>query len=185
MLLEHLWAPSVTDFWGIVFPAYLGAAGGILSGVIALIALFVSIRNRGGVRSIQNSLNSANGTEVVETHSGTANLSSSVTLTAEGSASMNASDSTAPVLWGVERDGRRYRLVNRSTATAAVLISAEDVSEDGDNAFQMLPELPVRVEPGASLPFIIEKSMVSPAVTAIRITWTEGASPARSVTLYV
>ena len=185
MLIEHARVAPPTDFWGTVFPAYLGAVGSIISGIIALVALLVSIQSRGGLRSIQSSLNAANGTEIVESRSAASNFSSAGTLTGQASRVTNGEVIRAPVLWGVERDGRHYRLVNRSTTTAAELTAAEDVTDGGDGAFQVPLDLPVRVEPGGSLPFSIEKTLVSPAVTAVRITWSEESLEPRSVTLYV
>lgn len=35
-----------TDFWGIVFPNYLAAAGAVLGTVVAVLALIVSVRTR-------------------------------------------------------------------------------------------------------------------------------------------
>jgi hypothetical protein len=90
------------------------------------------------------------------------------------------------VTWGVQHvGGSKYTLTNRSSTHSAHLIAAEDISPDGDNAFQFLLGLPVDISPGGSVPFSIDKTLVSPAVTAIHVAWEEEGRDPQSHTLYV
>lgn len=169
---------QVPDFWSVVLPTWISAVGGLISAVIGAIALVLSLRNRGSVRHIQDGLNAANDTEVVPAHTAGGTLQSQTTLTGTAVA-------VTPVTWGVERDGKHYRLVNRSNRETAKLLRAEDVSADSDGAFQILVDLPVDLGPGASLPFMIEKSIVSAPVTAVQVTWADPDGETRQVVLYV
>ena len=153
-------APEVTDFWGIVFPGYIGAIGGAISSVVGVVAFVLSLRNRNGVKQLAGSLNAAAGVEEAST--------------AAAGAEPRAAASGA-VSWRVERDGRMLRLANRSTvpATLRTLVGASTA----------VP-LPAEVGAGGSIPFSVERSLVAPTVTAVRVEWTEAGAP-RSVTLYV
>ena len=168
-MLNLIARASTTDFWGAAVPGWIEAVGGLGSLLVGAVALFLSISARKGVKGIANGLNTDNGTTVSEVHGG---------LKATGVAH-------AFVLWGVERDGRHYRLVNRSNTHPARVTTATDISDRSEKAFRLLVQLPITVEPGGSLPFSIEKSLVGAAVTAILLRWTEEDLGERFVTLYV
>ena len=148
-------AREATDFWGIVFPGYIGAIGGAVSSVVGVVAFVLSLRNRNGVKQIAGVLNARAGVE-------------------EAAAGTRAVPS-ASVSWRVERAGRMLRLANRSAA-AATLLSLVGASTE-------VP-LPVEVGAGGSIPFAVERSLVAPTVTAVEVEWTEAGSR-NTVTLWV
>jgi hypothetical protein len=148
-------AQEATDFWGIVFPGYIGAIGGAVSSVVGVIAFVLSLRNRNGVKQIAGVLNARAGIE--ETGVGARALPSE------------------SVSWRVERAGRSLRLANRSAA-AATLLSLVGASTE-------VP-LPVEVGAGGSIPFSVDRSLVAPTVTAVLVEWTE-AGARHTVTLWV
>jgi hypothetical protein len=148
-------AQEATDFWGIVFPGYIGAIGGAVSSVIGVIAFVLSVRNRNGVKQIAGALNARAGVE-----------ESGVGARAVSSESVS---------WRVERAGRMLRLANRSAA-AATLLSLVGASTE-------VP-LPVEVGAGGSIPFSVDRSLVAPTVTAVLVEWTE-AGARHTVTLWV
>jgi hypothetical protein len=155
-----------TDFWGIVIPTWIAAIGGLATAALAIYATISSIRNRRTSEAISSGLN--------------AQVNAATTTAAtEGHAPSDIGYATStlperPISWRIQRDGKRYQLINGSRVVAH-LQDARDVS-DGDDAFQLLIDLPIDIQPGSSLPFTIEKTFASAAVTAIELTWTQGDS---------
>jgi len=90
------------------------------------------------------------------------------------------------VSWRIDHAADRglYTLTNLSWSQTVTLNRAKDVSIEGDNAFSLLQELPVEIVPQGSIPFRIDKTLVSPAVTAILLEWTEDDGESRTQTLY-
>ncbi|MCU1413871.1 MAG: hypothetical protein JWN80_1211 [Microbacteriaceae bacterium] len=80
-----------TDFWGIVIPGWIGAVGGAVGAFIGVAAFILSLRNRGGLRTIARNL-------------------------APG---IQARTDAAPA-WRVDRRGQGYILVNASGSPAEV-----------------------------------------------------------------
>lgn len=165
---------GVVDFWGAAVPAWVGAIGGVFSAFVAAWALVTSLRAKGGVRGIQDGLNDAQPRSTERRAE--LNLTAGGTLTAEGHVGSAREDAPAAayssdVAWAVERLGKRWILRNQSRTTAATIVAVEDIAGQGD--FHFLPQLPILLAPGAFAPFVLERTFASPAVTPIRIRWTE------------
>jgi len=170
----------MTDLWGIAIPGWIGAIGGSASAVVAVAAWIQSLRNKKTSEILSSVFNerAQDGAAREPTAPGSAQPGGPSTRTTEGAAYL-------PVTWGVEKDGRRYRLVNRSTVHTAHILAIEDHNGGRQDVLTVPLELPVDLGPGASMPFTIEKSLVSAGVTALMITWQEEGQAERSVTLFV
>lgn len=172
---------SGPDFWGAVVPAWLGGVGGIAAAVVSTIALIKSLKTQGGVETLKNAANTT-----------ATSIEASTTLTApHGSEAPEASStrpSQSPVSWTAWHEARsKYRLRNDSTNTgaSATLTGFQDVTPGGDDAASYAGPLPVDLAAGESVPFTIDKSLVSPSVTAIELTWTDSDGTERRRTLYI
>lgn len=145
-------AVANTDLWGVAVPAWIGAVGSVAAAVVAAIAIIQSIRNQGGLKTLTLAVRDGRGV-------------APTVLTAP------ASDPVRWVAWHEQRS--RYRLRNDAAASVAVLTSFADVTPSGDNAATTHVDLPVELAGQQSIPFLIEKTLASPAVTAIELTWRE------------
>ncbi|WP_308467782.1 hypothetical protein [Rathayibacter soli] len=173
----------MTDLWGVAIPGWVGAIGGSASAIVAVLAWIQSLRNKKTGEVLSGTYNEQ--AQRPEAESAAQSATAPTELGNRGETVANASTPYFPVTWGVERAGRRYRLVNRSTAHAARVLALDDVSDGQRNALHVDLALPVALEPGASMPFVIEKSLVGASVIALKITWQEADANARSVTLFV
>ncbi|MDJ0335990.1 hypothetical protein QMG83_12210 [Salinibacterium sp. G-O1] len=152
-----------TDLWGAAIPAWVGAVGSTAAAFVAVAAWIQSLRNNGGVQTLAKA----------------AQQRSSPSLRS----SVLASPDT--VRWSTAKESRsRYRLRNDSRGATAELISFTDVTPIGPGAAVYVGQLPITVRPQESLPFTINKKLVSPSVTAIELRWREGGEE-RQTTLYV
>ncbi|MFF5794508.1 hypothetical protein ACFY5D_20895 [Paeniglutamicibacter sp. NPDC012692] len=81
----------------------------------------------------------------------------------------------------------RYRLRNDSTHTgaSAKLTGFRDVTPGGDNAARYDGTLPLELAADETVPFTIDKSLVSPSVTAIELTWEDSDETELRRTLYI
>lgn len=157
---------AVTDLWGDAIPAWLGAIGSIAAAVVAAIAIILSIRNRGGLRTLTQAAGDRG-------------------AAADFGGSDSSNDGAARVSWVAWQEQRaRYRLRNDSRVATAELLSFEDVTPDGDGAASTAVSMPLTLQPMGSIPFTIEKSLVSPAVTAIALDWIENGER-KSTTIYI
>ena len=167
--------PHVTDFWGVVIPGWIAAVGGLASAGVAIWALVSSRKNRLGLETIKAVNNLEQQSPAL---SGNAEYSGSGTMTAVGHPHF--------VTWEI-KSGRRgqYKLVNSSASDSAYLDALEVF--DGDGADSPLRDLApkIRVQPGASVPFFINESLLSSALTAVQVTWHEGDGPQTSTILFV
>lgn len=169
---------SGVDFWGEAVPAWISALGGAAAAAVGAAALILSLRNAGGVRTLREAANTSGGSP--EDPQRAASL-----ITEDGAADTPA---VSPVSWTTWQEHRhRYRLRNDSTNTGAGahLTGFEDVTPDGDGAAFFAGNLPVDLAPGESIPFTLEKSLVSPSVTAVRVTWVDDDGSERQRTLYI
>jgi len=172
-------AVVMTDLWGVAIPGWIGAIGGSASAIVAVAAWIQSLRNKKTSEVLSSAFNErAQSGDAREPTTRDAQPRDSSTPAAAGVAYL-------PVTWGIEKDGRHYRLVNRSTVHTAHILAVDDISGGRQDALTVPLKLPVDLGPGASMPFTIEKSLVSAAVTALEITWHEEGQPERSVTLFV
>ena len=92
------------------------------------------------------------------------------------------------VSWTAWRETKtRYRLRNDSTnsSAAAKLTGFTDVTKGGDNAASYEGPLPVELAANESVPFTIEKSIVSPSVTGIELTWEDSDGTERKRVLFI
>ncbi|RIJ77993.1 DUF4062 domain-containing protein [Nakamurella silvestris] len=97
-------------------------------------------------------------------------------------------DAPLPVSWTAwEQSKGQYRLRNDSTnnGAAAELTGFQDVTPDSDGAAIYSGRFPVKLQAGESVPFRIDKSLVSAAVTEIRVTWNDAAGTEHETTLHV
>ncbi|MCY0903607.1 hypothetical protein [Arthrobacter sp. H14-L1] len=94
----------------------------------------------------------------------------------------------SPVSWTAWHETRsRYRLRNDSTHSGATakLTGFRDVTPGGDAAASYQGALPIDLAANESIPFTIDKSLVSPSVTAIELTWEDSDGTERRRTLYI
>lgn len=146
--------PSVTD--------WMQALGAVVAVPIAIWA------GRQGQKAKKASIHaeegSAKANEAAETALGSRNEMVNEQLERGGS-----------TVWRIERDGRNiYRFVNGGRVSVK-LIDAVDVSEGMQDAAMLLPGFEeTYMSPGNGFKVLIEKSLASPAVTKIRVTWQEG-----------
>jgi len=153
----------VTDIWGSAVPTWISAVGGLASVGVATAALILSLGNRKGAASLAEGLNETN---------------------RAGGESVSAA-TRERVTWEIDRvEKGRYTLKNLSGSQTVTLTGATDVSIDSDGAFQLLQALPIEIAPQGTIPFAIDKSLVSSAVTAIHLEWVEDDGVTRSQTLY-
>lgn len=175
--------PIPTDLWGVVVPNWASAIGTIGASVVALIALFTGRSAKRGVKNIGSGLNA----EAENTAEDAADDRAQHQMEAmqgeladerrAGARTFEASSaaSNGPrVRWQLFTQSKsRHGLLNDSATTAAVR-AVKDVSDGYRDALSVLTPLPVDIGPGASLLFSIERSLASPAITAVEVTWTEG-----------
>lgn len=125
----------------------------------------MSLRNQGGLETLKSAANASSATDSI---AGTGQQPGS----ADG-----AGLTRAAVTWTAWRQAKgRFRLRNDSTrnGASATLTGFRDITPGGDGAASTQVALPVQLQAGESIPFSIDKSFVSPSVTAIELTWTEG-----------
>lgn len=175
---------SGPDIWGAAVPAWLGGVGGMAAAIVATIALVKSLRTQGGVDTLKGAANADQSAEYVEPKNfGEAKSAGSGSV---GPAAPTPKQS--PVSWTAWHETRsKYRLRNDSTHTGATanLTGFKDVTPGGDDAAQFHGTLPLLLAANESIPFSIEKSLVSPSVTAIELTWQDDDGTDRKRTLYI
>jgi len=169
---------TATDLWGTAVPAWISALGGVAAAGVGAAAFVMSLRNSGGVRTLRDAANSPPEAQ---------QRSPSKTTLAPDEAP-SAEYTNSPVTWTAWNEQRtHYRLRNDSTHTGAraTLTSFVDVTPGGDGAAFYGGSLPVDLGPGESIPFTIQRSFVSPSVTAIKLTWLDPDGTVRDRTLYI
>ncbi|MBX0301630.1 hypothetical protein K2F54_16795 [Cryobacterium sp. 1639] len=174
---------SAPDIWGAIVPAWLGGVGGMAAAVVGTIALLKSLKTQGGVETLKSAANAVGGTAAPP--SATSMLSSQ---SPSSGATTTAAPRQSPVSWTAWHEARsRYRLRNDSTHTGAtaLLTGFRDVTPGGDGAASYHGELPVTLAANESVPFTIDKSLISPSVTAIELTWADSDGTERKRTLYI
>ncbi|MDJ0358401.1 hypothetical protein [Paenarthrobacter sp. PH39-S1] len=160
-------------------PAWLGGVGGLAAAVVSTIALVKSIKTEGGVETLKGA---ANAGVAIETPAVPRSAASA------GIGMSTPAPARSPVSWTAWHESRsRYRLRNDSTHTgaAAKLTGFRDVTPGGDAAASYHGALPVELAANESVPFTIDKSLVSPSVTAIELTWEDSDGTERRHTLYI
>lgn len=173
------------DVWGAVVPAWLGGVGGMAAAIVSTIALIKSLKNQGGVETLKSAANATSGTTVYSTASA---IEPSPSSGSDSSIEFAPGPSLSPVSWTAwHKTKSQYQLRNDSTHTGATatLTGFQDVTPGGDNAASYHGPLPVTLAANESVPFIIDKSLVSPSVTAIELTWLDSDGTERVRTLYV
>lgn len=169
---------SGLDIWGAVVPAWLGGVGGLAAAVVSTIALVKSLKTQGGVETLKGAANAGGSSET---------LSAAKNAAGETDVPTSA-PAQSPVSWTAWHKTRsQYQLRNDSThnSTVARLTGFRDVTPGGDNAASYHGPLPVELAANESIPFTIERSLVSPSVTAIELTWEDSDSTERKRTLYI
>lgn len=81
----------------------------------------------------------------------------------------------ARVQWRIEKgEGRsQWRIVNSGTASAHV-VDIENVSDGHRDALGVYDgTVPTDVDPGNAVTVFVDKSLASPAITKVKMTWTE------------
>lgn len=155
--------------WYEILPVWLGGIGGLCSAGVAAVAYVKSTRTQGGVEALTAAANNA------------------ATQAAPSGGSAERPANVSPVSWA-QWEVRRghYILRNDSTNTGAVatLTGFRDATPRGNDAVLQV-DLPIRLEPRGEVPFLIERSMASPSVTPIQLSWTDEDGAERQATLYV
>lgn len=162
---------TAIQLWGTVVPAWISGVGGLAAAIVSTIALVLSVRTQGGVKTLAGAAN------VADTAARPA-----ATLTTD------PAPAVSPVSWTAWQEMKhRYRLRNDSThnGASAILTSFRDVTPGGDEAASTEVQLPVTLAANETIPFTIEKSLVSPSVTAIELGWTDSDGSARTRVLYI
>jgi len=150
--------------------------GGVIAAAISTVAFIKSLKTQGGVETLKRAANEASdrAEQVTEPQP------------EEG---ISTSPPSKRVSWTTWHESRgRYRLRNDSihTGATAELVGFQDVTPSGGNDAHTAVELPVMLAPNENIPFTIEKSLASPSVTAIEITYRpEGRGLPLTTTLYV
>ena len=169
---------SGLDLWSAVIPAWLGRVGGLAAAVVGTIALVKSVKTQGGVETLKGAANAGGNSETLSPSSNAAGETALPT----------SHPAQSPVTWTAWHKTRsQYQLRNDSTHNGAVarLTGVRDVTPGGDNAASYHGPLPVDLAANESVPFTIDKSLVSPSVTAIELTWEDSDSTERKRTLYI
>lgn len=163
---------TAIELWGTVVPAWISGVGGLAAAVVSTIALVLSLRTQGGMKTLTDAANVAD----------TDGQTPRATLTP------GHTPAVSPVSWTAWQETRhRYRLRNDSihNGASATLASFRDVTPGGDEAASTAVQLPVTLAANETIPFTIEKSLVSPSVTAIELGWTDGDGTPRTRVLYI
>ena len=166
--------PHVTDLWGVVIPGWIASVGGLASTILALLALVLSQKNRGGLETIKD-------VKKLEQQS----LAVSGNVEASGSGTVTAVGQPRFVTWEIKpgRSGR-YKLVN-SSRESANLDGLGVMDENGNiNALRNIPKT-IPLQPGQSVPFQIDKSLLSPTLTAVQVSSNDGNGAITNTILYV
>ena len=166
--------PHVTDFWGVVIPGWIAAFGGLASAVVGISALVISGKNRGGLEAIKNVKNREQQTPAL---AGNVEASGSGTATIVGHPPF--------VTWEIKPGRRgRYKLVN-SSSQSANLDGLGVMDGNGDiNELRSIPKT-IPLQPGQSVPFQIDKSLLSPTLTAVQVSSNDGNGAITNTILYV
>ena len=171
---------------GAVVPAWIGGVGSLTAAVVATVAFIQSRKTQGGVETLKGAANAVPDAPVSPAVG--ASPTSGSGGTSPDSAAPISSSVVSPVSWTVRHETRsRYRLQNDSTQNGekARLTGFRDVTPGGDNAANYAGPLPVVLAPKETVPFTIEKSLVSPSVTAIELTWEDEDGTERKRVIYV
>lgn len=184
---------NAQELWSTVVPNWLTAFGQIVAAGIAAWALISSKQTAGGVETLRQA---ANDEAVTSPGEGGSTVSPADGSTPAGEAAPGSTAPgpgrgdrrTSPVRWTTWQERRgHHRLRNDSihTGASATLVGFRDVTPNGDGAAQLHMPLPVKLEPNDSIPFTINKSLASPAVTAVEIEWVDEDGTTRSRRLYI
>ena len=161
---------SVTDLWGAAIPAWIGAIGTVAASAVAVVALFKGQSAKSGVENLAQGLNTESGNAATEARDDAQGDDMLERIEALKEDIVNA----PRVRWRLLTQSKhRYGLLNDSGAVAHVN-AVKDISDGYRDALGVLVEVPTDISPGAMLPFSIERSLASPAVTAVEVSWTEG-----------
>lgn len=156
-------APIPTDFWGIVVPTWLGAAGSIAASAIAVIAYVNSRSAKSGVQELGDSLNRV--PTINTTATGTLHIGGTATAT------------TQPrVVWAFEHNDNVGTFRNESGA----LMTVTDISGSRGVDLTLRYELPLSVPPTAMFRVNVHRILGGPAVTGITLEWANGDGTASS-----
>lgn len=169
---------SELNIWGEVVPAWLSGVGGLAAAVVSAIALVKSVKTQGGVETLKSAANAESSPEVLVNPPQAGNDVRAATLT----------PSHSPVSWTAwQRSRSQYQLRNDSTHTGATakLTGFRDVTPGGGAAASYEGPLPVELAANESVPFSIKKSLATPSVTAIELTWEDSDGTDRRRTLYI
>lgn len=163
---------SGPDIWGAVVPAWFGGVGGVAAAVVSTIALIKSLKTQGGVETLKGAANAAS-----EPSAGSGPVMKPTSPPPQ-----------SPVSWTAWHEAKsRYSLRNDSTHTGATatLTAFRDVTPGGDGAASYHGDLPVELAANESVPFTIDKTLVSPSVTAIELAWNDSDGTERKRTIYI
>lgn len=162
---------TAIELWGTVAPAWISGIGGLAAAIVSTVALVLSLRTQGGVKTLTGAANVAD-----------IGRPTPATLTT------SSAPAVSPVSWTAWQESKhRYRLRNDSThnGASATLTSFRDVTPGGHEAASTAVQLPVTLAANESIPFTIDKSLVSPSVTAIELGWTDSDGASRTHVLYI
>jgi len=173
---------ETADFWGTAVPTWLAAIGGIAAAIVAVAGYLASIRNRKGLNTLRDGVSQSLPVD-----------SDDQPPPPDADAPENESVYTPPQdpitrrgRWRANQVDRNRLYAINDASYVCILTGFRDVTPDGDGAASILIDLPVTVVPGAGVPFRIDKSLVSPSVTAVELQWqAEGSKRSYLTTLYI
>jgi hypothetical protein len=161
---------SEISVWGEAVPNWIAAIGGLGGTVVAVVAFVQSIQNRGGLETVrrQENLRENAGPEP----------DTRLLATLDADADYVAPDTGRRVKWKVVQVHRdRYALRNSHDEQVATVLGLRGTGRS-ESDIVPLPEMPAQIEPAADLPFLLARSLASPAVASVEVEWTEdGAGP--------
>lgn len=168
--------PTASDFWGIVFPAYLGAAGAIISGAVAAWALMREIRTRRGLREVASGQNAEQSSRSTESFIAAKSATDAFLLSVTGER-----EQSSPVSWVLVDYGLYHKALRNVSSTPARITRIKQLNGEMNLYYRFLP---TTIDPGAELR--VERTPGGPAVIATEFAWTEpGTEGERSVVFYL
>ncbi|MCD2440863.1 hypothetical protein LQ757_01110 [Agromyces sp. SYSU K20354] len=164
--------PQPTDFWGVVFPAYLGAAGAIISGGVAAWALIREVGTRKGLAEVARDANRA--AAVSGPPRAIQNLGAATAAAAREEAkdetptATQASRSTSRDVnpWEIHTL-RRGHYILRNASERPTTLTGFDTAGHIVIPFSM----PLTVQPGEGYEFYVHHVAGGPAILTVEFRW--------------
>ncbi|MFF2275988.1 hypothetical protein [Agromyces sp. NPDC058126] len=175
-MLEVLAPESPTDFWGVVFPAYLGAVGAIVSSGVAAWALIREIGTRKGLTEIARE---ANKSDLGDPHSAVVAMGQAAQEAAEWRDTQDEPvhplrttstyrRQTPASPWEIRTLRRGHYILRNATDHPVTLL--EMASESPANITTLF-SWPLTVHPGEGYEFRVHHVLGGPAIITVVFTY--------------